>query len=55
VALAVGGAQVGDGEFGVVFEGVEGFVAEEILDMVHVGTGAQELGRAGAAEGLMKS
>ena len=37
VALAVGGAQVGDGEFGVVFEGVEGFVAEEILDMVIVG------------------
>ena len=26
----MGGAQVGDGEFGVVFEGVEGFVAEEI-------------------------
>ena len=48
----MGGAQVGDGEFGVVFEGVEGFVAEELLDMVHVGAGAQELGRAGAAEGV---
>jgi len=33
VTLAVGGAQVGDGKLGVVFEGVEGFVAEEILDM----------------------
>ena len=37
MALAVGGAQVGDGEFGVVLEGVEGFVAEEVLDVVHVG------------------
>jgi len=55
VALAVGGAQVGDGEFGVVLEDVEGFVAEEVLDVVHVGAGAQELGRAGASEGLMKS
>ena len=31
MTLAVGGAQVGDGEFGVVFEGFEGFVAEKVL------------------------
>ena len=37
VTLAVGVAQIGDGKLGAVFEGVEGFVAEEILDMAIVG------------------
>ena len=37
---------------GLVFEGFEGFVAEEVLDMVHVGAGAEEFGGAGAAEGV---
>ena len=39
MTLAVGGAQVGDGEFGVVFEGLEGFVAEEVL----INNGSQRL------------
>ena len=35
MASAVGVAQVADGEFGVVLEGVEGLVSEEFFD-VHV-------------------
>jgi hypothetical protein len=48
----VGGLEVGDGELGVVAEGVEGLVAEELFDVVEVGAGADELGGAGAAEGV---
>jgi len=34
MAFAVRLAQVGNGEFGVVLEGVEGFVSEQFLDVV---------------------
>jgi len=37
---------------GLVFEGIEGFMAEEVLDVVYVGAGAEEFGGAGAAEGV---
>ena len=35
-----------------MLEGFEGLVSEQVLDVVHVGAGADELGRAGAAEGV---
>ncbi len=37
---------------GVTREGVEGIVLEQFLDVVHVRAGTQELGGAGAAEGV---
>ena len=42
--------QVGDGQPGVVLEGVEGLVAEDLLDVVHVGPAPEQLGGATAAE-----
>ena len=35
------GFEVGDGELGVVLEGVEVLVSEQFLDVVHVGTGSE--------------
>jgi hypothetical protein len=34
VAFFVGFLEVGDGEPGVVLQGIKGFVAEELLDVV---------------------
>ena len=48
----MGFLQIRDGEAGVMLEGVEGFVAEDLLDVVHVGAAAQELGGAAAAKGV---
>ena len=39
MVLFVRGTQVGDGESGVVLEGVQGLVAKQILDVVHVRAG----------------
>ena len=50
MAFAVRLAQVGNGEFGVVLEGVEGLVSEQFLDVVHVRAGAQKLRRTRSAE-----
>ena len=48
----MGVAQVGDGEFGVVLEGVEGLVADQYLDVIHVGPGTQQFRRTRAPEGV---
>ena len=42
MTLPVRVAQVGDGQLGVVLEGVEGLVTEQLLDVVHVGAGAEQ-------------
>lgn len=52
VALMVGFLEVYNGEFGVVFEGVEGFVAEHFFDVVEVGACADHFGGAASAEGV---
>lgn len=52
MALGVRLFQVGDGEFRVVADGVEGLVAEQFLDVVEVGPGPDQLGGAGPAEGV---
>ena len=48
----VGFLEVYNGEFGVVFEGVEGFVAEHFFDVVEVGACADHFGGAASAEGV---
>jgi len=35
--------QVGDGQLCIVFDGVEGLVAEELFDVVHAGAGTEHL------------
>ena len=52
VAAFVGFAQVGDVEPGVVVEGLEAGVAEELLDVVEVGVALDHLGGAAAPEGV---
>ena len=48
MALPVGFLKVGDGELGVVPDGVEGLVAEELFDLVHACAGAEHLRGAAA-------
>jgi hypothetical protein len=52
VALMVGFLEVDNGEFGVVFECVEGFVAEHFFDVVEVCACADHFGGAASAEGV---
>ena len=51
MAFPVGLLQVADGEPGVVAQGFQGFVAQQVLDVVDVGAAADEFGGAAAAEG----
>jgi hypothetical protein len=46
----VGFLQVGNGQPGVGFEGIEGLVAEHFLHMVHVGTTPEQFCGAAAAK-----
>ena len=48
----VGLLQIDDGEQGVVLQGVQGLVAEKLLDVVHVGAAADQLRCTAAAEGV---
>ena len=50
MAFGVGGFEVGDGQFRVMFEGVERLVAEEFLDMIHAGPAAKHLSSAASPE-----
>lgn len=52
MAFLVGFLQICDGQFGVVLEGFQTFVAQEFLDVVTVGATADELSRATAPEGV---
>ena len=52
MTLAVGLAQVRDGEAGVVLEGVELLVTEQLLDVVHVRPAPDQLRSAAPAEGM---
>ncbi len=52
VALGVSLLQVGDGQPGVVLEGVEVFVPEQFLDVIDVGSTPDQFGGATAAEGV---
>jgi len=47
----VGFAQVGDVEPGVVVEGLEALVSEDLLDVVEVGVALDHLAGAGPPEG----
>ena len=51
---AVGFPQVGNGQLGVVLEGVEGLVSEQFLDVVHVRAGSEKLRRTRPAEGVRR-
>jgi len=46
MTLFVSGLEVVDGEFRVVLQGVEGFMSEHFLDVVHVRPAPDQLGRA---------
>lgn len=52
MAFLVGFLQIRDGEASIMLQGVEGFVAEDLLDVVHVRATTQELGGAAAAKGV---
>ena len=52
VAFLVGLLQIIDGELGVMPEGVQGLVAEQLLDVVHVGPAPDQLRGAASAEGV---
>jgi hypothetical protein len=42
--------QIRDRQFGVVLERIKRLVTQQLLDVIHVRTGAQQLGRAAAPE-----
>ncbi len=44
--------EVFDGEFGVVLEGFEVFVSEDLLDMIKIRSAADQFGGAASAEGV---
>jgi len=44
MAAFVRSLKIGDSKAGIVLEGVEGLMAEQFLDVVHVGTGSEQLG-----------
>ena len=41
MAAFVRSLKIGDSKAGIVLEGVEGLMAEQFLDVVHVGTGSE--------------
>ena len=54
VAFLVGLLQIIDGEPGIMSEGVQGLVAEQLLDVVHVGPAPDQLRGAASAEGVRR-
>jgi hypothetical protein len=52
MALGVGGFQVGDCEPGIMLEGIKRFVAEEFLNVVHVGAAPEHFSGAASPEGM---
>ena len=52
VAAVMGALQIGDGQEGIVLEGVERLVPEQFLDVVHVCPGPEQLGGAAPAQGM---
>lgn len=51
MALGVGALEIGDRELGVVLERVQGFMAEQFLEMVHACPASQHLGGAASPAG----